>query len=207
MRRLRAIGAEHLLPLACLGGAALLFGSELSATFHLELGGRTILPPPGSGDSLDAGQRHSYAMLVLGAFAILAVLVAILSGSRPAAAAVAVAGAAALVLFLLLDLPDAGQVGSVSPEVRPNAELTPSMGFWLELIGSLVLAICGGALATLSAEQLQALPRALGGLRRQRPRRRPANEAAVPEEGLKEEVGGAVGPPRRESRRSRVTRP
>ena len=167
MRRFGAIRAEHLLPLACLGAAALLFASELSTTFHLELGGREILPPAGSADTLDSAQRHNYAMLVLGAFAFLAVLVAV-GGSRPAAAVVAVTGAVALILFLLIDLPDAGQVGSVSAEVRPNAKLVPSTGFWLELIGSLVLAICGGALATLDREQLQMLPRALGGVRRGR---------------------------------------
>ncbi len=147
---------ERLLPFACLVGAALLIASELMDTFRFEavdeLSGTV-------GGVATVADRHQYAMLVLGLFAILALIVAITSGSKPAAVAVAVAGAAALLLFVLIDVPDAGKVGTFSDAGRSfvDAKAVPQGGFWLELIGALVLAVCGGALATLSPDQLQAL--------------------------------------------------
>jgi hypothetical protein len=195
MKRLGAIRAEHLLPLACLGAAALLFISELSTTFHLQLGGQNLAVPPGLADTTEAAQRHNYAMLVLGAFAFVLVLAALGGGSKPAALAVAVCGGVALLLFLILDLPDAGKVGSLSAATIPNAKLVPATGFWLELIGSLVLAICGGALATLNREQLQALPRAMGSVRP-----RAGAGAASSKEALSGERPNPDGSPARRSR-------
>jgi hypothetical protein len=86
-------------------------------------------------------------------------VMAVASGSKPAAAAVAIAGAAALLLFLLLDLPDAGNVGTLDDprESFFNATADPATGFWVELAGCALLAISGGALATLGSEQLRRL--------------------------------------------------
>jgi hypothetical protein len=72
---------------------------------------------------------------------------------------VAIAGAVALLFFLLLDLPDAGNVGTLDDprESFFNATADPATGFWVELAGSVLLAISGGALATLSPEQLRRL--------------------------------------------------
>jgi hypothetical protein len=153
VRRIAALRAEHLLPVVCAGAAVLLAASEFMDTFHFNAA-------PGQTFEVDtAADRHHYALLVLAAFALLALVLAVASGSKPAAAAVAIAGAAALLLFLLLDLPDAGNVGTLSDprESFFNATADPATGFWVELAGAALLAISGGALATLSSEQLRKL--------------------------------------------------
>jgi hypothetical protein len=144
---------ERLLPFACLVGAALLFASELMTMFE-------FTPPGGEAlDSQTAGERHGNAMIVIAAFAVGALVVAVLAGSKPAALGVAVMGGIALLIFLLTDLPDAGQVGTLDDPRQSffDAEAVPQAGFWLELVGALALAISGAALATLTPEQLAAL--------------------------------------------------
>ena len=150
MRRLRA---EYLLPLACAGGCALLAASEFMDTFELNGPGPTLQVVQTAAD------QHYYSLLVLAGFALIALVVAVLTGSKPAATAVAVCGAGALLIFLLIDLPDAGKVGTISDVNLTQAKAEPATGFWLELIGALVLAICGGALATLDPDQLRAFAR------------------------------------------------
>jgi hypothetical protein len=153
VRRIASLRAEHLLPVVCAGAAILLAASEFMDTFHFNAA-------PGQTFEVDtAADRHHYALLVLAAFALVALVMALASGSKPAAAAVAIAGAAALLLFLLLDLPDAGNVGTLDDprESFFNATADPATGFWVELAGCALLAISGGALATLGSEQLRRL--------------------------------------------------
>ena len=150
MSKLRA---EHLLPLACAGGCALLAASEFMNTFKFNAAGPTPV------DVQTAADQHHYALVVLAAFALIALVIAVVTGSKPAATAVAICGAVALLLFLLIDLPDVGKVGSINEVAAPEAKADPAIGFWLELAGALVLAICGGALATLSSDQLRAFAR------------------------------------------------
>ena len=70
MNRLRA---EHLLPLACAAACALLAASEFMNTFKLN----------GPGPSLEvvqsASDQHHYALLVLAGFALISVVVAVVS--------------------------------------------------------------------------------------------------------------------------------
>jgi hypothetical protein len=148
---------ERLLPFACVAAALVLFASELMTTFEFT--------PPG-GEPLctqDAIDRHAFAPALLAMGAIVATGIAVFAGSKPAAVGVAVCGVVALAIFLLLDLPDANQVGAVDESCGPtagtffNAEALPRPGFWLELVGSLALVISGGALASLTPEQLGAL--------------------------------------------------
>ena len=91
----------RLLPLAVLISAIVLFASELMTTFEFT--------PQGGEVQLEqqAADRHGNALMVVAAFAVIALVVAVLTGSKPAATAVAVAGVVALLIFLLLDLPDA----------------------------------------------------------------------------------------------------
>ena len=148
--------AERLLPIACIAAAALLAASELMTTFHFT--------PPG-GVALCAQQasdRHYYAPFVLAVFASVCVVIAVASGSKPAAAAVAVAGGLALLIFLTIDLPDANNVGTLGNSCGPavtdlTAKAVPQTGFWFEMVGALLLALCGTALATLTPEQLSSL--------------------------------------------------
>ncbi len=147
---------ERLLPIACILGALVLIGSEFTEVFRF-----VPLMPDESGarDALDAAtgaDRHSYAMLVLGLFAIGGTLIAIWAGSRAAAISVAASGLVALVLFLIVDLPDAGTTGALSGSRVGfvEVETVTLLGFWLGMAGAVVLAVCGGALATLSSGQL-----------------------------------------------------
>lgn len=139
----------HWLALGCLLSAAVLGASELGTTFELTQGGEPIR-------QLAAGDRHYYAMLVLAIFAAGALLVAVGSGSKPAATAVAVAGAVALLIFLSVDLPKANQVGDLNEagQFLAQAKAEPRAAFWLSVLGALGLATAGAALATLRPEQI-----------------------------------------------------
>jgi hypothetical protein len=147
------IPVEYLLVLGCLVSAIVLALSDLGTTFELTQAGELK-------DTLDAGDRHNYAMLVLGLFAIGALLVAVGAGSKPAAVAVAVAGVAALLIFLIVDLPKANNVGAITePIFFAEAKAEPAAGFWLSLLGALGLAVSGAALATLEPSQLMLVGR------------------------------------------------
>jgi len=106
VRRLPA--AAVLLPIVIALAALALAASELLTTFELT--------PPG-GDPLSGqlgGDRHGYAMLLLAAFALVTLAIAVATGQRVAAWATAGFGIAALALFLIVDLPDAGDIGDVA---------------------------------------------------------------------------------------------
>jgi hypothetical protein len=149
-RRLRPPPVQYLLAAACLVSALVLAASEFMTTFEFT--------PPG-GEPLQASEaadRHGYALVILAAFAIAGLAAASLSGSKPAATGVAVAGGIALLIFLLVDLPDAGQIGTLDDPRQSfiDAEAVPQAGFWFELLGSLSLAVVGTAYATLRPDQL-----------------------------------------------------
>ena len=151
---MRVPRAEIVLPLVIVLGAVILVASEFMVTFELTAGGE-----PQSEQF--ASDRHSYALLILAVFSVAGMLVAIATGLRAAAFATAAFGVAALLLFLLLDLPDAGNTGTVKgDEFGPLSFATlkaePQIGFWLEAIGSLALGLAAGAFATLRSEQLRA---------------------------------------------------
>ena len=100
-------------------------------------------------------------------------LVAVATGRRGAAFATAAFGVAALLLFLLLDLPEAGNTGTVegddgSAVFFATAKAEPQIGFWLEAIGSLTLGLAAIAFATLRSEQLRAPALLLARRREQR---------------------------------------
>ncbi len=170
----RSGGPERVLPFACIVSALVLLASEFMTTFQL-----VSEPAPGGSPlcSIEAADRHHDAVAVIAIFAVVAVLVAIFAGSRPAAVAVAVAGGLALAIFAIVDLPKANDVGAISSACNAasqgfDAKALPQAGFWLELVGGLALTLSGIALATLSSEQLRAL----------RPGRRPKASAAKTEQ-------------------------
>jgi len=158
--------AEVILPMAILFGAALLIASEFMVTFELTAGGEPQ-------DQQTAADRHSYSLVMLALFAVAGMLVAVTTGRRGAAFATAAFGVAALLLFLLLDLPEAGNTGTVegddgSAVFFATAKAEPQIGFWLEAIGSLTLGLAAIAFATLRSEQLRAPARLLAGRRERR---------------------------------------
>ena len=143
---------ETLLVLACAAAAAMLAVSQFTDIFHLT-------PPGGEAlAAIDASDQHGYATLVLAVFALVLLVVAM--GFRGeqlgqvAAMALAVCGLVALLIFLIGDLPKVDNVGTLDDPRQSfiDAEAKPGAGFWLELIGSLVLTVCGVALATMRPE-------------------------------------------------------
>jgi hypothetical protein len=146
----RLPGTETLLVLACAAGAAMLGVSQFTDLFHLT-------PPGGEAlKAIDATDQHGYATLVLAIFALILIVVTIAARGQPlaqiAAVAVAVCGLVALLIFLIGDLPDVNKIGTLDDPRQSfiDAEAKPVAGFWLELVGSLVLTVCGAALATMS---------------------------------------------------------
>ena len=142
---------EVLLAVGCLAAAVLLGASELMDTFHLT--------PPG-GEALQASNaidRHHGAILVLAVAAIIALIVAVTTGSKPAAVAVAVCGVIALLIFLINDLPDANKIGTLDDarESFVDAKAMPQEGFWFMLAGALLLSLCGVALATMPSYRIK----------------------------------------------------
>lgn len=182
----------RLLPAAVVMAAVCLFAAELMTTFE-------FAPPDGVSIDLQRGsERHGWALAVIALFAIAALMVAVLAASKPAATAVAAAGLAALAIFLLADLPDANAVGALDDDGRSffDAEAIPRDGFWLEMLGSLGLAISGIALATLTPAQLATLrPQGNGGESRRR--------AAARDRTPSTHEGDAEEPKRRAPRRPR----
>ena len=148
MRRL--LRAEILLPVAIVGGAVLLTISEFMVTFQFT--------PPGGEPLRDqmASDRHSYALMLLAIFTVMSMALAIITGRRIAAIACAIFGGAALLLFLILDLPDAGELGPLAEPYFTTARTEPQPGFWLEAAGAVVIGLGSVAFATLSSEQLRA---------------------------------------------------
>lgn len=145
--------AERLLPWACAAGAIVLFASQLLTMFEFT--------PPGAEPLAERSviEDHGHALFVVSAFALFATLLAVWAPSKPAAVAVGGMGLFALLFFLLTDLPDAGQIGTLDDARNSfiDAEAIPQEGFWLEMLGALALAISGIALATMTRDQLAAL--------------------------------------------------
>jgi hypothetical protein len=193
---------ETLLVFACVGAAAMLGASQFTDLFHLT--------PPG-GEALQAissKDQHGYATLVLAIFALVLILVSLTARDEQlkqvAAMAVAICGLIALLIFLIGDLPDVNKVGTLDDPRQSfiDAEAKPVAGFWLELVGSLVLTVCGAALATMrpgaarssdhERRRKPSLARKHGGRRSERTenvRERDARPRTTPEEGLQPPLG------------------
>jgi hypothetical protein len=140
---------ETLLVLACAAAAAMLGVSQFTDIFHLT-------PPGGEAlKAIQASDQHGYATLVLAIFALLLLVVAMAFRGEQlgqvAAVAIAVCGLVALLIFLIGDLPKVNNVGTLDDPRQSfiDAEAKPVAGFWLELVGALVLTVCGAALATM----------------------------------------------------------
>jgi hypothetical protein len=190
---------ETLLVLACAAAAAMLGASQFTDIFHLT-------PPGGEAlESISSSDQHGYATLVLAIFALVLLLISLAARDEQlgqvAAMAVAVCGVIALLIFLIGDLPDVNKIGTLDDPRQSfiDAEAKPVAGFWLELIGSLVLTVCGAALATMRPSPTKprssdherrrkpSLARTQGGRRSERTesvRERDARPRTPPDEGL-----------------------
>ena len=127
--------------------------SQFTDIFHLT-------PPGGEAlKAIKASDQHGYATLVLAIFALILLVVAIAARGEQlgqvAAVAIAVCGLVALLIFLIGDLPKVNNVGTLDDPRQSfiDAEAKPVAGFWLELVGALVLTVCGAALATMRPDR------------------------------------------------------
>ncbi len=90
------------------------------------------------------GSNHGYALLLIGLIAVVATFLARSTRQwRPAAAAAAL-GALALIIVLAGDLPDTMRSGLT--DSRRTGSASPAIGFWVELIATLL--VIGGSSAT-----------------------------------------------------------
>ena len=101
----------------------------------------TVVP---EGGRTTGGSHHGYALGVIGLASLPMAYGAVIGGSRPAAAAVSVLGAAALAITAIVDLPTLDDTGVIG-RTYDLAEAEPGIGFWFQLIASLVL-LLGGVL-------------------------------------------------------------
>ncbi len=98
---------------------------------------------------LSGWDRHSFALLLIGGFALV-MAVGAWRGARPAMAAIAVAGIAALLIALVGDLPDVHKTGVIG-QLYDNARANPKTGYYLETLGGVLLLLGGGGLLLLGA--------------------------------------------------------
>ena len=153
--------------------------SQFTDIFHLT-------PPGGEAlEAISASDQHGYATLVLAIFALILLVVTMAARGQQlgqvAAVAIAVCGVVALLIFLIGDLPKVNNVGTLNDPRQSfiDAEAKPVAGFWLELVGALVLTVCGAALATLRPGRRRSARNMAAALTRAQwsTRRRPASSA------------------------------
>jgi hypothetical protein len=133
--------------LAGLAGVAALAAATASTVIRITVGTTTRLANLDT--EISGWERHGPALLVIGAFALV-MLVGAARGARPAMVAVFACGLAALVVALGLDLPhldDTGQVG----RLYTDASAGPEVGFWLEVVGGVLLVLCGAGLFLMAS--------------------------------------------------------
>ena len=153
-------------------GALLLAVAEFLTLY--EVVAVTAVP---EGGSYSAGGHHAYALLVVALASLPMAWGAVMGGSRPAALALLVLGALALFVVLAIDLPDINEEG-VFRETYALAKATPRSGFWIELLGALVLLGAGVSANVLRPERVD------GGAGRRERVARDADEDAPVEDAL-----------------------
>src|SRR6266513_1047529 len=141
---------------AAFAGAILLIVADLSTLIQIRV--LTVTK-----DTISGGSHHSYALLILGTFALPMAYGAARGASRPAMAALAAIGLVALVIMLAVDLPDIHKTGVIGQRFT-DASASPKSSFYLETLGGFLLLIAGSAGLILSS------PTRSAGSRPQRPR-------------------------------------
>lgn len=139
---------ERLLPLAAIASAVVLGISEFMTEFEVNAAGGDTL------QTLQAGDRHWYAMLIIAVFAIAMIVLHTRSGARPPVMAATAVGVLAVMIFLVVDVPKVDDVGDLDEPAAGlvTARAEPQPGFWLALVGALGLTVSAGAMAALSAD-------------------------------------------------------
>ena len=131
---------------AVLGGLLLLYAETLDLY--------RIVTPSGSvsnaaGSVRTGSDQHSWALGVMGVAGAAAAVLGRATRQRLPALAATMLGLIALVIALTVDLPDVTASGVTTDLEIGDAE--PAAGFWVELVGAVVLTAGAGVLALLLA--------------------------------------------------------
>jgi hypothetical protein len=137
---------------AAVAGALCLTAATFATVIEIRVGATTRLA--GQDTLLSGWDRHGPALLLLGAFALVLVVVA-LRGSRAAWLALAVVGLVAVLIALLGDVPDLHATGFIG-EVYDDAAAGPGIGFYLETLGGVLLLVAGGLMFALGGPERRA---------------------------------------------------
>jgi hypothetical protein len=129
---------------AVLGGLLLLYAETLDLY--------RIVTPSGSisnaaGSVRTGSDQHSWALGVMGIAAAVAVVLALVTRQRLPALAATTLGLTALILALTWDLPDVTSSGLTTDREAGAAD--PGPGFWLELVGALLVTAGSASLAAI----------------------------------------------------------
>lgn len=127
--------------LAGLTGGLLLVAADFSTLIEIRSGGVVR-------DRIAGGDRHTYALVLIGAVTVGMAVVAALRDSRAAALALAGLGLLALFICLLADLPDVNSSGYLSG--FRSADASPGPGFYLEAVGAVLVLLAAAASLVLA---------------------------------------------------------
>jgi hypothetical protein len=143
----RSGGLSWVLMAAGLASGALMIWAEVSTVSYITVltaDCEDLAGPRDADNCLQIGhERHGYAFLLLGIFAILMAWGAIVGRSRPAALALIVAGIVVIAVGFVPDYREGGKTGGIG-RTYENAHAHRGKGVWLEG-GGAALAIAVGA--------------------------------------------------------------
>ncbi len=141
----RTGGSPGVLLLALAAGL-LMIATEFLLVFSVTVGATsceaTASPDVADFCATTGGERHSYALVLLGLFTGFMAWGAAIGRSRPAGAALVLVGAVVVAIALLGDLPDAQSEGIIGVRYEA-ARSSPGLGFWLELVGGALAVVAG----------------------------------------------------------------
>jgi len=122
---------------------ALLVAAEFSTVFEVTVGSLEVVRRSSTG-----GANHGYALLVVGLFAVVLVLLGLRGAGRAAGLGLVALGAVALVVALAVDLPDTRGSGRLPESLAyDDARARAGAGLRLEIAGGALLVVAGGLLA------------------------------------------------------------
>jgi hypothetical protein len=141
--------------------AAVLIAAEFTRLYSVRVIGK-IAPVA----TIATGAHHDYALIPIGVLVAVLALAAWRGAGRPALLALGALAVITLVIALLIDLPAANRTGLVA--TGSHFELgssTPSVGFFLETLGAVLLLIASGVGVLGGAGEPARPPRPRPGLR------------------------------------------
>jgi hypothetical protein len=123
----------------------MLVAAEFSTLAEMQVGATDVVQ-----ERLKGIDQHYFALGLIGLAALPLAWGAINGRSRPATVALLVLGALALLIVLVGDLDDVRRTGELGRRFE-DARAVPKLGFYLETAGSILLLATAGALLVLTA--------------------------------------------------------